>query len=247
MDVLETVIGAYDERSLVELTCCDLTKAFDTVDHHILLNKLNYYGVRGTPLGLLASYLEGRQQRVYINNSLSATKTIDQGVPQGSILGPLLFIIYINDLLPNIVAQKSCLYADDVSFINTAKTEIEVEASKMRALEDTKVWCDANRLKVNEEKTQSLKFSSKNHQSTSVIKYLGMYVDNKLTWSKHISELSKKLPRDIYCIRRLKIIATHETAKATYYSNFYSKINYGILFWGMSSEAHRIFIMQKKL
>lgn len=120
VQVVDNITRALDEKLITEATYCDLSKAFDRVSHQILINKLEYYGVRGTPLKLLESYLSNRRQCVVFNGRRSTWKYVGVGVPQGSILGPLLFLVYVNDLPANIRADDMCLFADDTSFFNTA-------------------------------------------------------------------------------------------------------------------------------
>lgn len=169
-----------------------------------------------------------------------------QGVPQGSILGPILFIIYTNDLLPNITSDGACCYADDISFLIRGTSMESIQVRAQHTLEETAQWFECNKLKLNESKTQQITFTTKSYSQQESVKFLGLYMDNKLNWNVHISELASRLPSSIFCIRRLKKCCTHQSAKLTYFAYFHSLISYGIIFWGLSSGASRIFVMQKR-
>ena len=189
----------------------DLKKAFDTVNHGILLQKLEHYGIRGTSLSWFKSYLSERKQFVNLNGTDSEVKVITCGVPQGSVLGPLLFLLYIHDL-PNISKElKFYLFADD--------TNIYFESNELKSLEEIMnkefmklyEWLCINRLSLNISKTNFVVFQAKNKPKSPVtilinnkaideveeVKYLGIIVDSKMTFKTHINELKKKISRSI--------------------------------------------------
>ena len=122
IDITETMRKALDDNKFACWIFIDLQKAFDTVNHEILLNKLEYYGIRGLPLKWFESYLKDRTQFVFINGSNSKTKSINTGVPQGPIPGPLLFLIYINDLSRSIKHATTYHYADDTNLLLVNKS-----------------------------------------------------------------------------------------------------------------------------
>ena len=121
IEVIDTIRKAIDKGEYALGIYLDLKKAFDTVDHQILLGKLEHYGFRGHTNNFLKSYLSGRQQFTVVNGKKSTTNIIETGVPQGSVLGPLLFIIYINDIINCIKDGKTTLFADDTSILYTDK------------------------------------------------------------------------------------------------------------------------------
>lgn len=245
LQIVEHVYRAFDEGMWTEMNMIDLTKAFDSVNHEVLLNKLEYYGVRGGPLDLLRSYLTNRVQLTEWNNTRSQHMNIYHGVPQGSVLGPLLFVLYVNDLPSNIVGAEICLYADDTSVLVEAE-DLETLCEKSRkAMVETNKWFTANKLQVNMGKTQSLLFSTRNSQ-ISTARFLGMTVDTNLKWNQHIDDLASKLSSTLFALKRLTYVATHQAAKTAYYSSFHSLLSYGILFWGSMAEAQRIFVLQKR-
>jgi len=247
LDVIETITEAFDQKEKIQISCCDLSKAFDAVDHGILIRKLEFYGIRGMPLELFQSYLSDRCQSVCWKNVLSAENLVSRGVPQGSILGPVLFIIYLNDLPNNVTSFRACLYADDTSFVNKCGKNQDLQVFVNKTLDEAKFWFNSNNLILNEKKTQQIKFQTKTDNECVSIRFLGVFLDSNLKWSTHIDELSKRLSVAIYVIRRLKSVSTHLTAKTAYFSNFHSLMSYGILLWGTASDVTRIFILQKKL
>ena len=131
------------------LLLIDFSKAFDMVDHKILLHKLTHYGIRGVAHKWFDSYLKNRQQRVYVNNKYSDFKILTHGIPQGSILGPLLFIIYINDM-PNIQKLvKFILYADDANIILTGANAHEIILKFNELSKQLTDWVASNGLLLN--------------------------------------------------------------------------------------------------
>ena len=186
----------------------DLSRAFDTISHDILLRKLHFYGIRGTSLKWIEDYLSNRKQYVQYNNSKSAMGNITIGVPQGSILGPLLFLIYVNDL-SNISKKLSCiLFADDTNIFVTGKTLVEISRTINSELKNITEWLYCNKLSLNISKTQYMIMSSPGKrfnpneciiqiddqkiESVKEIKFLGIIIDEKFTWKSHIDYTSNK-------------------------------------------------------
>ena len=199
---------------------CDLKKAFDSVNHLILLNKLQFYGIQGTIKNLLQSYLDGRQQRVELNNEYSSWETIKCGVPQGSILDLLLFLLYINDLPAGISQMNTSivLYADDTSVIFTESNPLAYLTHSNDILNEINTWFTNNQLEINLNKTLYLEFKSTNNYKTasplvcsnniletvSTTRFLGLIIDDTLSWRPHVESLIKKLSMASYAIRYLK-------------------------------------------
>ena len=241
----------------------DFSKAFDMVDHEILLGKLYKYGIRGNAFNWMKSYLRGRQQFVAIDGSESSKTTLKIGVPQGSILGPLLFVIYINDLPHIHEIAKFILYADDANIILTGKNiqEITEQANRLTTLLGD--WVDCNGLKLNLKKTNYMIFTSnklyRQHdfnitianteiKRTAESKFLGVIINEKMNWNSHIAAIRQKMSRYIGVMYKLKNIIPLSARLNIYHSFVQSHINYCSLVWGFTTKSNieSIFSIQKK-
>ena len=221
----------------------DLKKAFDTVNHHILLRKLQHYGIRGIPLDWFRSYLANRKQYTIVNDKQSTTLPITCGVPQGSILGPILFLIYINDIssaLPNSTAK---IFADDSCILIFHKNIKNLYALANKDLENLSQWLIANKLSlsvgVNKE-TKYLIFSSipikeplphLNIQNeilprATEIKHLGFYFDDQLNFNKQISTIVNKISSYIGIFYKIRSNMSKECLRSIYFAFIYSRIYY---------------------
>ena len=228
----------------------DLAKAFNTVDPGILLQKLEKYGIRGLPLKLISSYLSERYQYTYTNNTKSSLKQVHKGVPQGSSLGPLLFLIFINDL-PLATNMTVRMFADDacLSFNHPDPQTLQDTVNKELKLVNN--WLVDNKLYLNEKKTTYIIFTNKHishkfkisinnnelKQSIST-KYLGIIIDEKLNWKKHIKNLRSKLASNNYALLRLRNFVDEDTLVTIYYSLIYSHLQYCISTWGKASKTN---------
>ena len=212
----------------------DLKKAFDTIDHSIILRKLKFYGIEQETLKWFQSYLYDRKQICSVNGHMSSSRSISCGVPQGSNLGPLLFLIYINDLPNCLSAASPRMFADNtnVSFASTSLSELENVLN--RELQNVNIWLKANKLSLNIAKTEFMVIGSRqrlnvnadgninitiNEQSikkVSETETLGMIIDQHLTWSRHVEEKSKKISSGIGALKRIRPFITTDTANKIY-------------------------------
>ena len=239
----------------------DFSKAFDMVDHPNLLRKLEHYGIRGKVLEWFKSYLSDREQFVTIDRKDSSLRHMEHGVPQGSILGPLLFIIYINDL-PNISdSAHFILYADDANILVSGPT-VEEAFEKVEIITKTlSAWVNLNGLALNLKKTKYMIFSRQNiivnNQTLSIsgvkigrkieARFLGVIVDEKLTWSKHISVLRAKMARYMGVLYKIKQYLPVNARLLIFQSLVQSHLNFCSLVWGFASKSHieSLFTKQK--
>ena len=231
----------------------DLQKAFDTVDHSILVTKLNHYGVRGPSLEWFKSYMSDRNQFVHVNNVSSTTKPVKHGVPQGSVLGPLLFIIFINDLHRAISNSTVHHFADDTNLLLSNKSLKKLTLNMNHDLTCLCEWLRSNKVALNVDKTEVIifkkpytklnfkyKFKIDGHKvlPKSTIKYLGLEVDDHITWKPFINSLKNKLTRAVGVLSKLRHNVPLSFLKTVYHALFGSHINYGCQVWGLNSESH---------
>lgn len=246
-EIVEKIVEGLEGGEQVAATLCDLSKAFDCVSSDLLIDKLYFYGVRGTPLALIESYLKNRRQYVHYNNANSKCEVIHYGVPQGSVLGPLLFIVYINDVIEFMSPDKCILFADDTTLV-CSDTDMNNLTQKVQSIENRAAqWFAANKLKLNHNKTQKLVFSTKcSDNKEDKVKLLGIVLDCKLKWTEHVNQVCSKLSSQLFLLRQLKHSVSADSLRVAYFSLFHAHITYGILLWGNSSQSHKVFKYQKK-
>ena len=251
-----------------ELTCgifIDLSKAFDTVNHNILIKKLEHYGIRGIALDLFKSYLCNRKQFVQIDSCKSEIRSIDCGVPQGSVLGPLLFLLFINDLPNCSLSGKFRIFADDTTVFFQCKNADELIATGKTIMIELNAWFRANKMTLNAEKSSftifksnrlnipnlpdQIEFLDKKIDKSSSIRFLGLTLDENLSWDQHINELSNKLKSLFHIFYNIRDFLRESDIKTLYYTLVYSRIKYGISLYGQAAQnkIQKIQVLQNQL
>ena len=256
LEITGTIKQAMDKKMV---TCGVFlnSKAFDTVNHEILLSKLYHYGIRGIPLDWFENYLHNRTQFVKIGSSQSNTETITCGIPQGSTLGPLLFLLYFNDL-PNCSKKLSFrIFADDTNMFFTSDNLLHLESVMKEDLNSVFKYCNINKLSINYSKATYMVISSARLRSyihipniahKTQIKYLGIYIDQNLLWGPQIQYINNKLAKNIAIIHKLRYFVDLHTLKQLYYSFIYPYLSYAIITWGSACKTslRRILTKQNK-
>ena len=217
------ILESLDRKKYTTSVFLDLSKAFDTINHNTLLKKLEHYGIRGVALEWFRNYLHDRKQYVYYNGEISSQQDVTCGVPQGSVLGPLLFIIYTNDL-PNALRDSRCiLFADDTTIYYTSDDLNTTATILSNELEQLTEWFRANKLSLNATKTNyiifnktqlvlpdiELKIGTDRINRVYNTKFLGVYIDSKLNWNKHLQYCSYKLSSGLYAIKKCETLIAY--------------------------------------
>ena len=260
-DILESKIADLDRDKVTCAVYLDLSKAFDTVDKKLLIKKLSHYGIRGKALELMQNYLDNRHQCTNINGVLSDLILIELGVPQGSNLGPLLFLIYINDL-PGASSLITKLFADDTCLLFSANSITELQHIANNELAKIENWLVSNKLTLNHSKTKFMVISKRgrsaalnirlnNHviEQVNSIVYLGLTIDSKLSWDSHIKQLETDLSVASGIMSKLRYYVDFDSLKSYYYAKVYSSLQYGILSWGgcCESKLHKLNVIHNSI
>ena len=262
LSITERIRQALDKGQFACGVFVDLQKAFDTVDHKILCHKLSHYGVRGVTNHWFESYLTDRRQFVSVSGEKSLLKDISHGVPQGSVLGPLLFLLYINDLHNALNYSDVYLFADDTHILHINKS---LDSLNKKLNIDLKLlcnWLNANKIALNSNKTElvlfkyrsrklnynlKLKLNGRRLYPRQSIKYLGVIIDENLNWCHHVNSLSIKLRRANGALSKLRHYVPLPILVSVYHAIFSSHMRYACQVWGQnqSTITRRILLLQK--
>ena len=253
MMLMDKLITALENNEIVIGIFLDFSKAFDTVDHKILLSKLSHYDIRGVAHSWFTSY----------NGTSSATRNIICGVPQGSILGPLLFLIYINDLCDACKYTAPILFADDTNLFCNGSDLEALETNINQELAKISKWLKTNKLSFNVQKTHYMVFTKRrvgrfrlqlmidgeNIDEVEKTKFLGIIIDNKLNWKKHISYITGKVSRGVGMIIKARNYLNRDGLRCLYYSLVYPYFTYCNHIWGSTykSNLRKLVVLQNKV
>ena len=254
LDVVTSLYDSINRNQYSGLVLVALKKAFDTVSHTTLLKKLHSYGIRGVARKLLVSYLECKKQFVALNQTRFKLMNIKYGVPQGSTLGPLFFLIYINDL-NNALRSKPILFADDTCLLVTEDNSQIPRNTITDELNRLSIWCSANKLTINLSKTcvlfippkltinsnfSSFFLSSNDNpiNTVSSTKYLGVFIYNKLNFKEHILTLENEIARSVGILSKVRYNFPLKTLLQLYHALIDPLLTYGIVVWGSAYPSY---------
>lgn len=261
--LVERILQAQGDGKFSFSVFLDLRKAFDTLDHDILLKKLRHYGIRNVGNAWFRSYLSDRSQYTVINNITSKRSSLNIGVPQGSTLGPLLFLLYINDIPNSTDILKFTLFADDTCITHSHSDIVILSRTLNSELESVSTWLLANKLSLNLQKTQYMVFAGNKPyladfnvaicgqliQRTHCTKYLGIFIDDRLVWRAHINHIVSKLSKSLGILHKVKHMLTTDILITLYYTMFYPYLHYCTVTWGMANKTalKTLTLLQKRI
>jgi hypothetical protein len=253
---------AINDGEIIGACFLDISKCFDSIDHKLLRIKLAKYGITGTELDWFCSYLTGRKQVVRCNNVTSESQAISIGVPQGSILGPILFLIFVNDLTQFSGLSNCNLFADDALFYVTCKDVKSVEIALQEAIDNVSEWYKCNKLTLNVKKSNIMVIHRKKQINDNInvsvngtvlaqienVKYLGLCIDNKLQWNSHINNVCKTITKKLGMMNRTSKYVEEKTRVQIYKSFIQPSFDYADTIWHGCSKflQHKLQILQNR-
>ena len=262
-ELVDDLIGELEKKQVVGALFLDLKKAFDTLDHDILLSKLESYGIRGIANEIISSYLSNRQQFVQIENDKSTLLNIETGVPQGSNIGPLLFLIYVNDIYRLHLHGVPRLFADDTALFYPRNSPRIIVSHIEQDLVVLMNYFNTNLLSLNISKTKYMIFHSPRKkieahpdprleqiyiEKVEQFKYLGVHFDSVLSWDYHIKQLVRKTSVLCGFMKRVRSFVTNNALLKFYYACIHSQFQYLTIVWGHAckSKLSRLQVLQNR-
>lgn len=260
--LVDAIVGSVEDREYALGIFLDLSKAFDCVDHNFLLQTIESYGIRGVPHLWLSSYLTDRAQSVQISQNTSSKVQLRYGVPQGSILSPFLFLVYVNNTGSSLQHGKIVQYADDTTLLFKSKSKESLEQQTYEDLNACIQHFHQINLQTNTSKSNFINFrlNQRNSEDLAVmlddtlleeadsVKFLGIHLDRGLTWLFHVDNVCSRVSSGIFALRKLSKYCPAQVLLMAYYGLVYPHLSYGIALWGGCSKTEftRLFRLQKK-
>ena len=259
--LVDSWLTAIDDGHIIGSVFLDFKKAFDLVDHKILLHKLKLYHFSQIALKFFDSYLSNRLQLINIDGVRSKTSLVSTGVPQGSILGPVLFLLYVNDL-PLEISSETDMYADDTTLHNKGRYIHDIQAKLQLDIDRANNWCIKNNMVINPAKTTCMVIGPKQKVSNSCglslcingmqitnvssQKLLGVHIDNNLSWKTHIDKTCGKINSRLNLLKRIRYFLNQEIKQLFYNAYIAPLFDYGCITWQGASvtEINRITKLQ---
>jgi len=246
---VDEVSNAVEKKETLVSVFLDLSKAFDTLNHRILLDKLHSYGIRGPLHQWVTDFLSNRKQFISFHSTKSIELPVSCGVPQGSTLSPLLFLLYINDVVHVSSSLKFILFADDTSVFLSGKDINQLINTLNSELSKLYTWLCINKLSLNIKKTHFMTFNSRQSgpspcihsqpiEKVSSSKFLGVTIDSNLRWDKHIAVIKSKISKNIGAISKTRHLLSLSTLKTLYYSFVFPYLFYCIDVWGKAATCY---------
>ena len=262
-ELIGTIVKNLQQKRYTLAVFLDLSKAFDTLEHDVIFKKMERYGIRGQCLNWYKSYLANRKLQVKCKTVANNTNTyseqynVEYGTPQGSCMGPLIFLIFCNDLSKHLELISCIQFADDTTLYHSSKNKNYLRWSIEHDLTILSDWFKANKLTLNLKKSAFILFSPGNKDTMEIklgdisipqvdfIKFLGIWIDCELKWSNHFQKINLKIQNNLILLKRLKNILTTHALKLIYYAQINSHLQYGILNWGNMLSITQIAKLQK--
>ena len=264
LQLTKEIYESFDKQQFTLGIFVDLSKAFDTVNHTILLSKLTSFGIQGIYIDWFKSYLHNRKQYISYDDKKSKIKIITCGVPQGSILGPLLFLLYVNDLQQASKIIKPIMFADDTNLFYSNKDLKLLFKTVNTELERIQIWFNANKLSLNVSKTKYSLFHSSVYKDKiplhlpkltindvaikrePTMTFLGVLLDENLNWKEHINYIENKISKSMGILYKSRFLLNEQCTKNLYFDFVHSYLNYGNAAWASTTKTNLSILLRRQ-